>query len=159
MVKRVYLPIHPGLEIFISRITPADSERSKRRNTTRAALRLPLPELTRRLSNAVGQPRPRQLTRTRAPGGAWAVITLRFAPDDVRTPAMRTTGNGAMSASGDGITWTVPLATLDRPSAAVTRSRTTWSPVDLNEVVRTCLPTLNTALLARAQANIVSGLA
>src|SRR5205085_10180493 len=142
--------IHPGLELVITRITPADSERSTRRNTIRAALRLP-PELTRRLSNAVGQPRPRQVTRTRAPGGAWAVITLRFAPDDVRTPAMRTTGNGAMSASGDGITWTVPLATLDRPSAAVTRSRTTWSPDVLNEVVRTCLPTLNTALLARAQ--------
>src|SRR5207253_5440448 len=109
-------------------------------------------------SDRVGQPPPRHVTVTRAPGGAWAVIKLRFTPDEVRTPAMWTTGKGAMRLSGRRITWSVPLATLERPSAAVTSSRTTWSPGVVNEVLRTCLPTLNTPLLARAQANVVSGL-
>jgi hypothetical protein len=71
---------------------------------------------------------------------------------------MRTIGKGWMRASGGVVTGMVSLATLDRPSAAVTLSRTTWAPGVVNDVVITGFPTLNGPLLVRAHANVVIGL-
>src|ERR1700720_908113 len=103
-MNRVYLPIRPLLKILTCRTTPARSERSKRRNgiTPTVALCFLLVEAAMRLSDAVGHPRPRQVTVTRAPTGACALSTLSLTPEDVTMPAMRTIGKGCISSSGGG---------------------------------------------------------
>src|SRR5665213_1158299 len=92
IVKLVYLPISPRLDTRIDRITPARSERSNRRNTTRTVPALFLLDLASRLSDLTGQPRPRHCAVTRAPSGACTVSRLSFTPEDESEPAIRTIG-------------------------------------------------------------------
>src|SRR6476646_6691301 len=71
---------------------------------------------------------------------------------------MRTTGNGSISVKRRLTTWMVSVATLESPSAAVTRSRTTCAPGVAKVVLATCWPAVNVPFPARLQAKAVSGL-
>src|ERR1039458_8523076 len=95
----------------------------------------------------------------RAPAGAWAVSSLRLTPERVSEPAIRTIGNGCISTSGTELTGMVSVAMLVEPLAALTRSRTTWLPGVVNDVVSRDFPVWNTPVPARDQANPVIGLA
>src|SRR5271165_953382 len=82
-----------------------------------------------------------------------------WTPEEVTEPTIRTIGKGCMRLSGGEVTWIVSLAPLARPSAAVTRSHTTWAPGVEKEVLSTGPPTRNAPPAASAQANAVIGLA
>ena len=64
-----------------------------------------------------------------------------------------------MSMSEGEVTGTVSVATLERPSAALTRNRTTWAPGVAKEVLSTGLPAWNAPVAPKAQAKAVIGLA
>ena len=135
---------------------PARRDRSKRRNSTGAAPTLPAAAI--RLSDLAGHPRPLHSTPIRAPAGACTLSRLSLIPDAVSVLAIRTTGNGCISGTGGTVTGIVSVATLDRPLASVTRSRTTWLPAVENDVLITWLPGARTPLPARSHAKAVIGL-
>jgi hypothetical protein len=98
----VYFPICPGFATRISSTTPAGSALSKRLNLT-----VTVPTLVAgaiRLSNLVGQPRPRQATVIPAPGGASTDSSLSFIPELDSAPTMRTIGNGSRTPAGGSLT-------------------------------------------------------
>src|SRR5438552_3263518 len=160
MAKSVYLPILPEAKMRTSSVTPARKERSKRRNvsTTKLACRLRALVMATRLWGFMVQPRPRQVTVTRAPTGACTLTKLSLTPAAVWTPAMRTSGNGCIGFKGDRPTGIVWRAMLEAPRASVTRRRTRWLPKVEKDVLATGPDTLNGPFPARSQERPVIGL-
>ena len=85
--KRVYFPILRLWRTNSSSVVPAGSVCSNRRKRTILVLLM-------RVSEATGQPRPRQRTRNRAPRGARTERMRTAAPCGRTIPAIRTTGKG-----------------------------------------------------------------
>src|SRR5205823_6581511 len=161
MAKSVYLPISPEADTRTSSVTPARNERSKRLNasTTELARRLRALVVATRLCGFILQPRPWQVTVTRAPTGASTLTRLSLTPARVSTPAMRTIGNGCMGLSRGSPTGIASVAMLEAPRASVTRRRTTWLPAVANDVIASGPDTLKAPVPARSQEKAAIGLA
>lgn len=129
MVIRVYLPMRPGWEMRISRITPLLRNRSRVVSASRSV------GPTVRMSVLIGQPWPRHRTDTVASAGARTANSLTIAPSIVYLPAICRVGKGRISGIGAALTWTVALAMLDVPAVSVTCRRTTWGPGLAKEVL------------------------
>ncbi len=93
-----------------------------------------------------------------APPGACTVSRLSLAPAASIEPAIRTTGKGCIRVTAGELTAIVSAATLERPFASVTRSRTMWLPGVEKVVLSAGGPTLSAPLPVSAQANPVIGL-